>query len=259
MLWRLWRGDRPAVRRLVPLATCAVLLGAFALSSAWKLAGTEVLSLRGLYRPIDVLVAPFRSSGRFIWSLHYFVLLCAIGFVLRQARRRPWLGSATLAAILAVQVIDAKAGWNPGHPVEASWAFLPSPAWRLARGHYRHLVLYPPIIQSGGGAGCPGAFPGAIFVPVGLLAYQLGMSTNSAYVARIDGAPAQAYCRELDAKMQLGVFDSDSIYLVHPSKLPVIERYVDRLACGVVDHLIACVRRENPDPFRTALLRSARR
>jgi hypothetical protein len=55
-----------------------VLLGVYALSSSIHFVGEEVLNVQWLYEPVMSLIKPFRSSGRFIWPVHYLAL--AFGF-----------------------------------------------------------------------------------------------------------------------------------------------------------------------------------
>ncbi len=245
-------------RRAVPAALAAVALGVVALSNVVTMGGTEVLHLGG--EITSGLAAIFRSSGRFVWALDYVTLFAAIGAVAAALRDRPRLFVGALAAALALQVADIR----PPVPADFGDArFTPpeSDAWLLARGTYRHVALVPPFLFTGGGpvAAEPDAcgrnpWPFDAYVPFADIAYRLGATFNSGYLARLDAERAAAACRDLGARLRTGTLEPETVYVVHTG---AIHAFVDAAAhCGVIDRVAVCVAAGHSDAFSAAALRT---
>ncbi len=246
----------PQWKRALPLAVGCFLLGVFALSSRVTFAGRPVLDLQGLYGPVMRLVEPFRSSGRFIWPLHYALLTGALALVLGAWRRRPWVGTGLLALAVGVQMFDLGPAVAQERFQGQSWNALRSPEWDRMKDDYRHLVLFPPQLHDGNGRGCPHPGAGAPFTP--MFAYKaasLGMTFNSAYLARVDPARAQAYCTALQQEAGRGEFQPESVYVVHPAYLAPFLRHPESVVCGVLDGHAVCVSSEKESGFRRVLER----
>jgi hypothetical protein len=76
----------------VPLGISVALLAAFALSSRVTLAGNPILTLGHFYRPFVEIIAPFRTSGRFIWPLHYLWITAVVAiWISYYQSSRPFL------------------------------------------------------------------------------------------------------------------------------------------------------------------------
>ncbi len=247
-----------AWRRAVPAALAAVALGLVALSNVVTLGGREVLHLGG--EVSSGLAATFRSSGRFVWALDYVTLVAAIGSVAAALRDRPRLFVGALAAALALQVADVR---PPVPPDFGDARFTPpgSDAWLLARGTYRHVALVPPILFTGGGPVAPepdacGPIPWELgaYVPFADIAYRIGATFNSGYLARLDPQRAAAACRDLGARLRTGALEPETVYVVHPR---AIRALVDGGArCGVIDGVAVCVAAGHSDAFSAAALRT---
>jgi hypothetical protein len=67
-----------SLKALVPLAICSALLAVFALSSKMTLGGKPILTLGHFYGPLIEIISPVRTSGRFIWPLHYLYVSAII-------------------------------------------------------------------------------------------------------------------------------------------------------------------------------------
>ncbi|WP_257454681.1 DUF6311 domain-containing protein [Archangium lipolyticum] len=253
-LMRRSEGTALSWKRAVPLAVCCLLLGVYALSARVTLAGRPVLDLSGLYQPVMRLVEPFRSSGRFIWPLHYALLTGGLALVLGAWRRRPWVGIGLLALAVGVQVFDLGRAVAQERFQSQAWNSLNPAAWKRMKGDYRHLVLFPPQLHDGNGRGCPYPGPGAPFSP--MFAYQaaaLGMTFNSAYLARVDPALARAYCTALQQEAGRGEFQPDTVYVVHPSYLTPFLRHPEAVVCGELDGHAVCVSSQKESVFRRLL------
>ncbi|MFZ5478286.1 MAG: DUF6311 domain-containing protein [Myxococcota bacterium] len=226
-----WLG--PGVLLAVPLAArpprrvaaVCVLLAAFSISDQVRVGGRQVLS--GDFDWFG-FGGPFQTSGRFVWPLHYLVVAAAIAGVCRFRH-----GGLALAVVLALQVADRPVWrWDPGPPTH----HLRAPAWDLAVGSYRHLALDPPQL------GCCPSEDRIDPVPFGYLAARLGLTVDSARLARDRCAAEVAYCAS-------PVREADTVWVLGPSRRG---RRPD-LTCGRLDGWEVCVQRGRDDAFARAL------
>jgi hypothetical protein len=244
-------------RTALPALGAALVLAAVALSETVTIAGRRVLEI-GAYSYVPAFGATFRSSGRFIWSLHYLVVFAAVAALAVAWRARPRALAAALAAAVVAQAVDVR----PPVPMELART-TPTPAsdvWATARGAYRHVALVPPYVVANGGAvgasadACGRPWAWDAHVPAAEVAYRLGATMNSAYLARIDAAAVVSACRAQRDALLAGAVDPETIYVVHPSYRPLFR--AARATCGVLDGLLACVDGSRQGPFADALRRS---
>lgn len=91
-----------------PLGFITCIFAAFSFSQIWAFGHKTVLTATHFYETnyyVDYLSQAFRASGRFVWVLHYFLMLQIIGvfFKLKGANH---LKISALAILLIVQIID---------------------------------------------------------------------------------------------------------------------------------------------------------
>jgi hypothetical protein len=249
-------GWSPQWKRAVPLAVGCLALALFALSSRITFAGEVVLDVQGLYRPALRWVEPFRSSGRFIWPLHYALLTGALALVLGAWRQRPWVATAVLAGAVGLQVFDLSHAVRIERFQSQAWNRLHSLEWERMADGYRHVVLFPPQIHDGNGRGCPYPGGGAPYPPMfAYLAARLGLTFNSAYLARVDAERAQAYCTTLAQQVERGELQPESVYVVQPARLAAFLSHPEAAMCGVLDGHAVCVSTARRTAFQQVLAR----
>jgi hypothetical protein len=234
-------------RAIAPLAIACGLLGIFALSPTIRFGGAMFIPLGRLYRPIMLLVHTFRSSGRFIWPLHYLCITFAIATMGVVLRGHPLAGRVVLGLALGLQLFDLD--MKPSREHFAASTFTPpaSPVWDQARGAYDHIALYPPQIYT---SGCGGRFDQPYVYNLGGLAARLRMTFNSGYVARLDMVQIQKHCLGWNAQIAAGNLDERTIYIVRSADVMPGGKAV----CGPIDGYIACVAASSPPtPLRRAL------
>jgi hypothetical protein len=247
----LARGRR-VWRRTLPLAIVLVPLTLFALAFPWRLFGKPLVDLEWFWRPFGFFTGALRTSGRFIWPLYYAILAGAVGVWLL---RRPRFAPIALALVLGLQIADTKTAF---FAQQYTARFEPpawSPAWQLARGEYRHLVLFPPRCGDGSGTCCPG-FSVKPFRPdtwLMLHAAKLGLSTNSTGVGRLDRVAHGQACAELGAAVDEGRLDPRTIYQIGGGFEGRFRKGNPDAICAVLDGVLTCVDAEAPAGFREAL------
>jgi uncharacterized protein DUF6311 len=249
-------GNR-SLKPWVPLGVCVAFLAAFALSSRVTLAGQPILTLGHVYRPFMEIIAPFRTSGRFIWPLHYLYMtaIVAIWIVYYQSSR--FTVYTVLSVVLAVQIFDYKdpfLRWYSDYYQRKQPFTLQLGDWKHASGLYKHMVLYPPQILGGTLPECvvPG-FERDFYVPLAYQAYRLQVTFNSGYFARVDDKKARRYCQKLHEQIQAGQFADDTIYVVHSQYRDLVMPHIPKISCGHLNHYITCVASVRDDAFRNAL------
>ncbi|WP_242360226.1 MULTISPECIES: DUF6311 domain-containing protein [unclassified Anaeromyxobacter] len=243
-----------ALARVAPIVVIALVLGFFALSGTVRAAGEVVGRLR-FYEAVPALSGTFRSSGRFVWPLHYLLLLGGIGLAAVALGERPRALRGVLALAVVAQVLDVR----PPAPLRLAPSFPPpAPEWALAEGAYRHVSMFPPYLLAGGDPVAPEPelcgphlHPPDSYLPLAEAAYRLGATFDAAYAARLDPGRAITACRATRRAVEAGTLDPATIYVVHPS---AIARFLAAGAdCGAVGDDRVCVARGRRDPFAEAL------
>jgi hypothetical protein len=239
--------------RVLPLTCAALCMGAFAVSWTVRVFGHVLIDLGPNLHRLERLIAPFRSSGRFIWPLHYCLVAGALLIVLRSwSTIRPHLLSAALAILLAAQVGESTVpALVPPHeisPGKMAWNTLlvryDSPRWAETAERYRHLALFPAEVV---GSGCEGrnGYRKSVVVSLAYLAYRHRLTFNSGYVARLSPRVAQRCNAELTEVGQ-GKIDPQTVYVISEQDRQLFTRAGG--SCGLIDGLLACVRPAMVDP-----------
>lgn len=176
-------------------------LTAFAISTT-VLANTRVLFSITLPAPLRALCNTFRSSGRMFYPVYYLIFLFVVVFFMRKDRK--YLGTASLAVLLAVQLWDIYPALKTKHDyfANATVAYenpMKSDFWEENAGRYAHLFsLDNGLIQS--------LYPA-------LYCSENQMTTNDLFTARFD---EQAHTQQVDeevARLEQGMITPDTIYL----------------------------------------------
>ena len=229
------------------IIVACVLLGVYALSSSINFAGKEVLNVQWLYEPVMPLTKPFRSSGRFIWPVHYLVLAFGFWGVTRIfGSSQTEKGTLLLAAVVILQASDARIDrWWIGRNAEPQISLV---AFEPSRGHYRHLALAPPQVL---GACGDHKYPEDYVYRFMLLAHRLGLTFNSGIYARLDVKKVQTACEMQNRAVDAGMLDPETIYIASPSEIERVKAAGGGAACGKWDGHWICVSRASNARFAT--------
>jgi Family of unknown function (DUF6311) len=241
----------------LPLGICAALLAVFALSSRVTLAGNLILTLGHVYRPFMDIIAPLRTSGRFIWPFHYLYITAIVAVWVAYYQSSRFIVFIVFLMVIIIQIFDFKGpflGWYRDDHQRKQPFMLQMGDWKHASGLYKHMVLYPPQILGGTLPECimPG-FDREFYVPLAYQAYRLNVTFNSGYFARVDDNKARKYCQKLHEQIQAGKFADDTIYVVHSYYWDLVKPHLSKISCGRLSDYIACVSSRRHDAFRDVL------
>lgn len=248
-LAQLLRRGRALARQTWMLALALLVTWLFALSSRITFGDTLVADVTSLYAPFQRATEAFRSSGRFVWPLHYTVIAFAVFACTKRSTVvcRALLGVALVAQLVDAHHVDGRAVFSLGDVPPP-----PSAAWKLTRGEYERLSIDPPDIQ-GGFTKCPEIknTPGS-FMPLARVATRQHLVFNSGVTSRFDERRTIAACDQISQDRRAGRFDARTIYAPEPH---VRSAYVDNasLTCGRLDGRDICVRRDHPTVFQRLL------
>lgn len=187
-----------------PLFFAIVLISAFAITNQVRI-GRVKLDLP-LSSFLVETFSMFRASARFIWPTIYLLTILILVLLLRQFKDK---SVAILLSICAVlQVVDTRAGWQEikslykiGEVSELS------PQSHSVYDAFR-TNKYIRIMSLEGELGPLG------WATVGKIAYQNGLSTNIAYLARRNETEFQALQRKIKAELSSGELDASTIYML---------------------------------------------
>ncbi len=240
------------IRRAWPAALVALAFAFFALGPAAKLGRVELFSLTGMYAHLDAITGPFRSAGRFVWVLHYGVIVASLVVILCAWRARPQLAAIAVVGACFLQLLDFD--FRPGNLFRRPQidAGLRASVWSELGREYRHLALVPPQIAWTGGP-CEGELPGHVRWPFAYLAYRQGMTFNGGYVARMNRDAVLGACASLNESVRRGELDPSTLYVVGPASLAALRRSGGPAVCGRIDGYGLCVSAETQGAVRRYL------
>jgi hypothetical protein len=223
-----------------------VVMAVFAFSAVVTIGGWRLMTLRTFYDQFSAITGPFRSSGRFIWALHYLTLLFGIWGATRISRSgRQALGSAFLALAVLIQAADLRIPeyWTAARPLPR----VPVDAFAVAAGKYRHLALVPMQVI----AVCDDDYDMQYVNSYMLQAYRLGTTFNSGYFARVPFERTEEACANVERTVEAGRFDPHTIYVIRRTQAARFKAL--GATCGGFDGEWLCVSQDSDERFRRYL------
>ena len=159
------------------LGACAVM-ALYSLSTAPHFLGTVLFRLERLARLIEPISSRFRSSGRFIWPLYYYLLFFGLAALYRLSQERRWLRFAA-PALLALQLFDIWPGLldKPAHlemNLTAKVREVPEEIRSQLSPSTRLLIFMPPVKTA-----CAGKHWRGPYQHLAWFALLNGLSTNA--------------------------------------------------------------------------------
>lgn len=231
---------RLALTRSALLWLAAIGMYVFALSPTMSAAGSILVDSSWLKHV--PLYSVFRSTGRFVWPLHYLLLVVATLVLAYLAGRGNRFALPVLAMACVVQIAEIT---NPDsfgkrrlQPIEFEALRLHDPRWSELTETRRHIELVP----------AHGCGPEIVdWLPITELAARLGVTFNGGYVARLDGNRWNRYCDNQAELISQGNRRTDTVYVVHPDRVESFRSSgTVPVECELMDEVNVCVRPEAP-------------
>ena len=196
---------------ILPFLIVSVIYILYALSNRAYLGHTMLWDIR-LPESIQKLFNLFRSSGRFIWPVFYFIVI----FGLVSAIRYLHYPLLVLAFALILQYADL----HPLYMVKRLDGFVPkyeaaldNEFWQAAGQTNEHLVVLSPRYTKG--------FANE---PLALFAAKHRMTLNYGYFARSDGVKNAEYVNQVWNDLLAGKADVETVYfLPEPSQVDLLK------------------------------------
>jgi hypothetical protein len=236
--------------RLLALAVVAMAL--FALATTILLGTSEVATARRLYAWLEPLPSIFRASGRFVWPLHYALLVAAVVWLARALP--PRAAALVLVAAIALQAWDGAADYTASDAraqgKRTYWKALRSPIWAAAGDDHDEIRLIPPNIND---TPCPGDnYPRHFSIPFAYQAGRQAMRINSGHLSRQPRAALAAACTMTADEVAVGRIDPRVVYVVSDDALPgfTAER-LGLATCGQLDGFNVCTSTARRTRFAT--------
>lgn len=223
------------IRKTLPLFIVVIIALLFAVSPKVTI-GAWVL-FEGNNAWLSIL-APFQSSGRFLWLAYYLIVFGVLGILVRRLSAPKAL--LLLSFGLAIQFADLQGIHRYHHQrwqENTDWQIWDNPlkaeVWSFATSHYQHITFVPPIACGE---------PPASQLPFAYLAASYGLTLNTGRAARFDAEKTMRYCQTLLTEIQQGQVKDDTIYLIHQDRLTAFKQATrEPLACAKIDGFNICV------------------
>jgi hypothetical protein len=228
--------------RWIMFVAC-LLLAVYSLSGDVTYRTRPVANLHFIYDYLPFITGPFRSSGRFIWPLHYLAMIAGVWGVVRLFRTRT-AATVALGAVVLLEAADYKpARWM----LEEKHFQLAPPDLTVAAGRYQHMAVYPAEILGA----CGGTYEEDRVYRYMLAAYRLKMTFNSGIYSRLPVERAVQLCVDEGHAVDAGQLDRQTLYVVtawYASQLQKVGAI-----CSRFDGESVCVSRDSDAGFRAYL------
>jgi hypothetical protein len=185
---------------------------------------------------METLGAAFRSTGRFVWPLLYFITIATVVMIGR--RLRFWFALPLTLVALGAQVADSAPALltfsDRLAPISDTWKTpLISPFWQRAADAGLNKIRVIPVVSN----------PGTDWKDLGYYAVNHHMGIDSVYLGRVD-ASALAALRAHEAEViKTGSFDPDTLYILDPpSALEAQKHLTSADLFAFIDHRIVVVK-----------------
>lgn len=228
------RSSRLSVKTLLRFKWVSLILACLTLLSITH--KVAIGSLRFEFHLPVILIEPlsiFYASARFIWPTIYFILFFLSLYLIKNFRMKT---SVTLIAIaLIVQAVDTFPLARELRTFTTNSKF-PTNKYlenevliEKVSGKYKKLVVIlngETIVQG--------------FPELTLFAYELGMGTNSIYLARVDEKKVADYRQKLENVINLRAFSQDTVYVAFGDELKfnTIDQKFEIISVSGVDFLL---------------------
>jgi len=241
----------------IPTGLAILLLAVLAWSHVVTVRGVPLFDYSAATGVLSPLLETFRASGRFIWPLHYAVVVLACAGAFAALRARPRLRLLLFASAVALAAAE-----QLRYPMRDRFVARPAPVWSevwgLAPEQYRSVSLYPPVINASGERLCSrGGVPARQLHRYALLAHALRLPFNSAYLARANVERARAACRITVEEVRGNRLAPDKLYLAALHDGAAFRAAAPDSRCAWIDGAWACVAGRNQDAFARALAERA--
>lgn len=208
---------------LLPLVLVVLGEAFYAASARITFGGKVLVELWGFFKLLDPLPSMFRTSGRFIWSLHYLLTsLAVMGLVVAAQRRRIWGLALVVFTVIQLVELPARPHVFNSPPLPPSFG----PGWTGLKGKYRHLEVIPIQVQWVCG------YNEALIARLSEVAAHEGLSINSGLVGRVPAAIPPLCNKRFDGPVR-----DDTVYVVDPNYISDFHG----ARCGNLEGVPTCV------------------
>lgn len=227
VLWKKIRGKIVANKPVaIPVIIALVVFGLLALSNCVYMGSHFIVSVN-FPKKVNDLFNVFRSSGRFMWVIMYFVMISSVYIVVHYLKKK-WV-IALLSVCLCIQIVDLSGVMLKIHKaytgvVKVDNTEVASDIWNNIPDKYTKLDYYP----------IPKTMTSYVdnYLNVGAKVEENGMKMNYFYLSRANNQAIKAENRRLNTLFNKKEFEDDVIYLMTIDKA---HKYINDLNYYLVD------------------------
>lgn len=218
------RNPRELIRAAKKHQALVILLAALTLFSITNRIGFgsgEVVI--GIPSYITSLAEIFRSSGRMFWPVTYAIHLVIFFSLIRRLNQRTVF--FVLTCLLIVQIVDTSSGWSKirstamASPNSTFRSPLQDSFWSEAAEEYEKVRWLLPAF--------PPQWDLERWMTVADFAVRNGLSTDAAYLARVDSEGLEQSDLKRREALNAAVFEPDSLYFLSEDQLLQVSYAID--------------------------------
>lgn len=215
----------------VPVIIEVIVFGVLALSSIVYLNKHFLISVT-FPDKVEELLGVFRSSGRFMWCVMYFIMFACIAFVLKKFKKR--FAYVLLTLCVCLQIFDLSGALGRIHNTFACEVTkpklekdMPSEFWKNIPEKYTQIKFFPMSLYTDETV--------EQYLNVGAVAAKNNMTLNYFYLSRPYNTILEKGNKEMEKSFQNGSAEDHVIYILDIYRS---HTFADKLNLYIVDNII---------------------
>ena len=220
-----------------PFFLACLAMFVFALSSHITIGGNTVLNIEFIYKWLEPIPSIFRTSGRFVWPLYYFLVFVIIRSFLNNKK----YGITLFAFAFLIQIIDLSPMYFKNHFSDHNTFPLSSHYWKKIDPQLQKMILVPSVLMRRGQQCHPDGFDVDTTRALAWFAGHHKMKINSGFSARV-GPDYEEVCQGFWEKLAAEPLDNKALYVVHPQYFDRFQKLskAQQMNCQQIDTLYVC-------------------
>ncbi|MDD3877417.1 MAG: DUF6311 domain-containing protein [Bacteroidales bacterium] len=154
---------------------------------------------------IEVLLNPYRSSGRLFWPVYYFLIIFVF-LVFSKILKKHKILSYFIVLIPILQLYDLKPLYSKLQFEKSNYSTNETVVkWTEILEPFEHIITYPPFEKE--------LMTGLDYVPFAYISALNNKTITTGYIARYNTAASIDYKTRLEASLLAGQLDENSVYI----------------------------------------------
>ncbi len=175
------------------------------------------------------LFTTFRATGRFIWILHYGILIAFLITLGKRVSKK--VGVGIVSVLCVITIVDAPSIFGARHndlklEPQVGSQYYENIRSVVSDGQYTHMIFYPSAPNK------RTFFEDDDYVPFAYIAAENEMGINIGYLARVYDKIFKDFDAALTKQIRAGELNDNYVYIIPKTHKQEVEKYLENSSAG---------------------------